>query len=135
MVVCIAPDVHAKLAVVLQPVWALIKVTDMDGEPRRAMIAIHWSSPGRGRCPLVPTGGDATPGALLRRAVYLPVCFSKILHLPSHIIAGVGCCVSVCACTRPAPAQFRQILPGKRASKDDKGYRDAELEIKGTKFY
>lgn len=41
-------------------------------------------------------------------------------------------CMRVCVCV---PAHFRKILPEEGASKDDKGYGDAESEIKGTKFY
>lgn len=43
-------------------------------------------------------------------------------------------CVCMLACTC-ASANFRRILPEKGASKDEKGYGDAESEIKGTKFY
>lgn len=32
VIICIVPNVHFKMAVVLQPVWVLIKVTDVARE-------------------------------------------------------------------------------------------------------
>lgn len=83
VIICIVPNVHFKMAVVLQPVWVLIKVTDVAREWWRDVISICWPSPGRGRWPLIPTRGDAPPGGLLSRAVTLLsvlVRFCACLH-------------------------------------------------------